>query len=138
MMKAEFEKIAGYEVSNEDYFEIIEPMYMATNLTKEDFVKTVSKKRFALKPIKKIVKEMRKAAQELKETAGHYTDYELKDKLDALIEEYMERKGYIVAGIKTAGFMVNTEQTMSHCYYPASVSIYGFKTFKNIEVIELS
>lgn len=29
MMKHEFEKIAGYEVTNEDYNNIIEPMYMA-------------------------------------------------------------------------------------------------------------
>lgn len=48
MMKHEFERIAGYEVSAEDYNNIIEPMYMATNLSKEDFVKTISKKRFAV------------------------------------------------------------------------------------------
>ena len=46
MMKHEFEQIAGYEVSWEDYNNIIEPMYMATNLSKEEFVKTLSKKRF--------------------------------------------------------------------------------------------
>lgn len=38
MMKSEFEKLAGYEVSNSDYIEIIEPMYMATNLSKEEFI----------------------------------------------------------------------------------------------------
>lgn len=48
MMKHEFEQIAGYEVSWEDYNNIIEPMYMATNLSKEEFVKTLSKKRFAV------------------------------------------------------------------------------------------
>ena len=48
MMKHEFEEIAGYEVSREDYDNIIEPMYMATNLTKQEFVKTISKKRFAV------------------------------------------------------------------------------------------
>lgn len=46
MMKHEFETLAGYEVSREDYDNIIEPMYMATNLSKQDFVKTISKKRF--------------------------------------------------------------------------------------------
>ncbi len=57
MMKYEFETLAGYEVSTEDYNNIIEPMYMATNLSKEEFVKTVSKKRFALvrKPEEKAV-----------------------------------------------------------------------------------
>lgn len=38
MMKHEFERLAGYEVSAEDYNNIIEPMYMATDLSKEDFV----------------------------------------------------------------------------------------------------
>lgn len=46
MMKFEFEQIAGYEVSNEDYDNIIEPMYMATNLSKYEFVKVVDRKRF--------------------------------------------------------------------------------------------
>lgn len=50
MMKREFEEIAGYEVSNEDYYEIIEPMYMALNLSKSEFVKCMDKKRFAQKP----------------------------------------------------------------------------------------
>lgn len=48
MMKHEFEEIAGYEVTTEDYNNIIEPMYMATNLTKQEFVKTINKKRFAV------------------------------------------------------------------------------------------
>ena len=48
MMKHEFESLAGYEVSREDYDSIIEPMYLATNLTKEEFVKVIDKKRFAI------------------------------------------------------------------------------------------
>ena len=48
MMKHEFEALAGYEVSWEDYNNIIEPMYMATNLPKDEFVKTLNKKRFAV------------------------------------------------------------------------------------------
>lgn len=49
MTKSEFEKLAGYEVSNSDYVEVIEPMYMATNLSKEEFIEVIDKKRFALK-----------------------------------------------------------------------------------------
>lgn len=138
MMKYEFEALAGYEVSDADYNNIIEPMYMATNLSKQDFVQTINKKRFALKPISKIVKEMKKVAQGLKDTCDHYTDYEAKARLEALVDEYMERKGYVIAGVKTAGYMFNDEMTMQKCYYPKSVSIYGFKTYKNIEVIELA
>lgn len=59
MMKQEFEKIAGYEVTDADYNNIIEPMYMATNLSKEDFVKTINKKAFAGKvEHKKNIKKM--------------------------------------------------------------------------------
>lgn len=137
MMKQEFEALAGYEVSMDDYNNIIEPMYMATNLSKEEFVKTISKKRFALKPISKIVKEMKQVAQGLQETCDHYIDFEAKERLEALVDEYMERKGYIIAGVKTAGYMFNDVMTMQKCYYPKSVSIYGFKTYKTIEVIEL-
>lgn len=47
MMHEEFERIAGYEVTNEDYNEIIEPMYMALpNISKYEFVKMIDKKRF--------------------------------------------------------------------------------------------
>lgn len=49
MMKSEFEAIAGYKVSHKDYYDIIEPMYMATNLDKYEFVETINKKRFKVK-----------------------------------------------------------------------------------------
>ena len=52
MMKFEFEEIAGYKVTDEDYNNIIEPMYMATNLSKQDFVKTLNRKQFEVKPVK--------------------------------------------------------------------------------------
>lgn len=60
MMHHEFEQIAGYEVSYEDYTNIIEPMYMATNLSKQDFVKTINRKAFEKKPEPvEIIKYMR-------------------------------------------------------------------------------
>ena len=41
----------GYEEgSNEDYDKVIEPMYMALNMSKAEFVKCLDKKRFAKKP----------------------------------------------------------------------------------------
>lgn len=52
MMKHEFERIAGYSVSWEDYNNIIEPMYNATTLDKSDFVKLLDRKRFEVKPEK--------------------------------------------------------------------------------------
>ena len=48
MMYQEFENIAGYEVSYDDYTNIIEPMYMATNLSKQEFVKCLDRKQFDL------------------------------------------------------------------------------------------
>jgi hypothetical protein len=61
MMKHEFERIAGYKVTVEDYENIIEPMYMATNLSKEDFAKTLNKKFFTdrLPKTPKNIKRMR-------------------------------------------------------------------------------
>ena len=135
MMKHEFEELAGYEVSTEDYDKIIEPMYMATNLTKQEFVQTINKKRFALKPLKKIVKEMRECAASLKETCTHYTDFETKDRLEALINEYIGRK-YNIAGVKYASYGISEEMLWT-CYYPVSVEIFGTKGWQTIETIRL-
>lgn len=128
MMKYEFEQIAGYEVSDKDYNEIIEPMYMATNLDKQEFVKTLDKKRFALKPLKKIEKEMKQIAKHLNETCNHYTDYEAKDKLNELAQEITERIG-------AKGYFINETMRWT-CYYPTSVYIYGcdYETVRTIKL----
>lgn len=133
MMKHEFEALAGYEVSTEDYNNIIEPMYMALpgTITKSEFVKMVNKKRFALKPLKTMVKEMKKLAAELKETCTHYTDYDKQDKLMDIANEYVSRK---YAGIATYNFH---EEMLFTCYYPQSIEIFDIKTYKTIESIEL-
>lgn len=91
MMKYEFEELAGYEVSWEDYTNIIEPMYMAVSLPKQEFVKVLDRKRFALPTKKKMVSKMRRLAEHLKETCGHYTDYEAKGELEKLATEYAKR-----------------------------------------------
>lgn len=41
MMRDEFEKLANLKISYEDYTNIIEPMYTATNMAKLDFVKFI-------------------------------------------------------------------------------------------------
>lgn len=59
MMKAEFERIAGYKVSEETYAKVIEPMYLATDLSKKDFVKILNRKALEVKEIRKpCVKKM--------------------------------------------------------------------------------
>lgn len=91
MMKHEFEKIAGYEVSDPDYYNIIEPMYMAVELSKEDFVKLLDKKRFALPTKKQMQNQMKKIAEHLRETCEHYTDYKAQLELEKLAREYARR-----------------------------------------------
>ena len=129
MMKHEFEALAGYEVTYEDYSKIIEPMYMATDLSKEEFVKVVSKSRFALKPLAKIERMMKKIAAHLEETCNHYTDYEAKDELEKNIVEYMQRIG-------ATNYWISEEMRFS-CYYPTKVTFYGkeYGTMKKIQLI---
>lgn len=52
MQKHEFEKIARIEVTDEVYATVIEPMYLAINLSKEDFIKVLNLKSLATEKIK--------------------------------------------------------------------------------------
>lgn len=133
MMYSEFEALAGYEVRYEDYTNIIEPMYMASNLSKEEFVKCINMKRFALRPLDELEREMRKIAQGLKETCTHYTDYEAEEQLLKLVDEYIDRKG--LKGI--AGYTIEYNQIFS-CYYPKKIIIYSNKSYKTFEEISVA
>ena len=128
MMKHEFEALAGYEVSVSDYDNIIEPMYMATDLNKAEFVKVICKERFALKNREELIQEMKKIAEHLKQTCDNFTDYEAEEKLKELAEEYKERFGPY-----KGGFLLNSRYTLEHlgecrgCSYPAELEIYNSK-----------
>ena len=93
MMQKEFEKLAGYEVTCDDYRDYIEPMYMALpdSVTKQDFVRMIDKKRFALPTRQAMVKEMKKIAKFLFENCGLRSYYEEKQKLDKLAKAYAKR-----------------------------------------------
>lgn len=91
MMKHEFEQIAGYEVTMEDYNKIIEPMYMATNLSKEEFVKVIDKKRFALPTKEQMVREMRKIAKNIFEHCGQRCFSDEEQEIRSLARKYAER-----------------------------------------------
>ena len=134
MMQQEFEQLAGYEVSYEDYVDIIEPMYMAVDLSKSEFVQCINKKRFALPSLKSIISKMQQCAESLYESCTHYTDWDTKEKLNGLIEEYIQRRFGSLSNTITYG--INEKQRQS-CYYPVSVDIYDAKTYKNIERIDL-
>lgn len=52
MQKHEFEKVAKIKVTDEVYTTVIEPMYLAINLSKEDFIKVLNLKALATKKVK--------------------------------------------------------------------------------------
>lgn len=92
MMHEEFERIAGYEVEYRTYKEIIEPMYMATELSKKEFVKLLDKKAFALPTAQELCRKMKKKAQEIFEKCGHVNTFDEEEELDRLAKEYAKRK----------------------------------------------
>ncbi len=94
MMWKEFERIAGYEVSREDYDNYIEPMYMAVGdgVTKAEFVKMVNKERFALPTPAYLLRQVRKEARHLATICGITTDYKSEERMHQKAHEYMERK----------------------------------------------
>lgn len=136
MMQHEFEKLAGYEVSYSDYTNIIEPMYMACDLDKSDFVKCINRKRFELEPLDKIHKRMIKLAYQIKDTCTHYTDYEAYDQIEALAESYKNR-------LQAFNYQIVTEELLyngcyhSTCYYPTKVIIYD-KNYRTIRELDLA
>lgn len=132
MLKREFERLAGYEVSNEDYVEIIEPMYMATEMSKEDFVKCISKKRFALKPRTKYIEEMRALAKYYKENCYRIFLGDIRDRLDNLTNEYIKR----YYG-NDAGYHYNNKERYA-AYYPSEIMIYSTIDYKTWEKINLT
>ena len=135
MMQYEFESLAGYKVSYEDYVNILEPMYMATDLPKDEFVKCINKKRFALPSLESIIKNMQQCAESLYESCTHYTDWDEKEKLNHFIEEYIQRRFGEYSKNMTYG--INEKERFT-CYYPVSVDIYSDRdSFKRVERIQL-
>ena len=122
MMWEEFEKIAGYEVSYEDYTNIIEPMYNAVNLTKSEFVKTLNRKAFDLKYKKQeMIKEMKAICEERKANAEHFTNYESENKLYDLAHKYAET----FHRFSTPEIAREKTYKTFGCSYPAELIIYG-------------
>ena len=93
MMWKEFEELAGYEVSYETYNNVIEPMYNALpeSITKQQFVKMLDKKQFALPTKAQMLKEMKKIANFIFENCGVRSYYEEEDALDSLARAYAKR-----------------------------------------------
>ena len=92
-MKYEFEKLAGYEVTTRDYLDIIEPMYMATDLDKLEFVKCLDRTRFDKQiRLSKFIKSAKKYAESLKKCCGKWVDVHSEEHLKGELEMYAQEK----------------------------------------------
>ena len=142
MMQHEFETLAGYKVSSVDYKNIIEPMYMALpdRIGKEEFVKMIDKKYFALPSKETMIRKMKLYARSIKEDCEHSSMNELRDKLDRLAKQYAK----IIHGLdwvndfKAYAFF-NVEFTgpnMRGCSYPVELVI-GHEDLGEMERIKL-
>ena len=143
MMHEEFEKIAGYEVRYEDYKNIIEPMYMALpNVSKQEFVKMIDKKRFALPTQKQMLREIRAIAEHLYDICGHSTDHEAEEDLLKKLREYAKRVYGIdwANDIKVYAYTVREyefPELQRGCTYPKTAIIgYGDRELERIDLVK--
>lgn len=129
MMKHEFEELAGYEVTWDDYNNIIEPMYMAVNMDKADFVKVISKERFALPTKEQMIRQMRKIAKHIYEHCGERCFYDEEQELEKLVRAYVRRfHGLNLDDIHDWYWIVTDKGYCGHrfswgCSFPAKVQI---------------
>lgn len=122
MMKHEFEALAGYNVTDEDYTNIIEPMYMAVKLDKAEFVKCVDRKRFEVKvkTERQYINEIKKIAQFLYENCGRKSYWEEKEQIVTITRKMEKQFGYIV--IINNGY--EYEEVQRGCTYPKELIFY--------------
>lgn len=93
MMHEEFERLAGYEVTYDDYVNIIEPMYLATNLNKAEFIKCLDRKRFSKQyKLDSMKREIKKLASIIFEGCGIRNYHEEENRMEKLAKEYAELK----------------------------------------------
>lgn len=141
MMKHEFEALAGYEVSTADYDNIIEPMYMATNLSKADFVQTINRKRFEVKKVteRQLVNMLKKDAQHLADICGHCLDYEAEKRMEANARQIAKMHGYDFNDFGSSYFFEKEYEypNMRGCSFPKTLVIYiSGKEVKRINLVK--
>lgn len=123
-MHHEFEQLAGYEVSYETYVNVIEPMYNATNLTKQDFVKCLNKKAFALPTRAEMKKEMRKIANKVFENCGLKSFIEEFDEVQRIADSYAKQfYGLCSFALVCRGYAYCGIRQDRGCTYPETVVI---------------
>lgn len=103
MMYQEFMEIAGYKVSVEDYENIIEPMYMATKLSKQEFVKVIDRKRFEVveKTERQYINEIKKIAKVMYEKCGHVETIEEETEIYNILREMSRKFSAVYEPMKT-------------------------------------
>lgn len=143
MMREEFEALAGYEVSPKDYNEILEPMYMALpdSITKQEFVKMIDRKRFALPTRKQIVNQMKKIAAYCAENCEHHSCWKEEQELEKIAHEYARRfYGLDWAGDMKVFAFFNREYAYPEigrgCTYPKELVVgWGEREYERITLI---
>lgn len=142
MMWSEFEELAGYEVSYETYSKVIEPMYMALpgNITKQQFVKMLDKKAFALPTKRQVVNQMKKIANHLYEICGHYEDFEAKREIERIAKEYAKRFYGLNWGNDSKAYVFFNHgyeyDNMRGCSYPRELVIgKGYTEYERITLV---
>lgn len=131
MFKEEFEKLAGCKVSRLDYFRIIEPMYMATKLTKEEFIKVINVKEFETTPEKEELEKIRLYAEEYRNNVKKDGKFFITEEFNNMVEEFA-RKFY-----DSNKIWIGAEHDILGCMYPCEFQIMNEKTNRVIKTFKL-
>lgn len=129
MMYDEFLKIANVtmdEVTLETYVEVIEPMYMASNLNKNYFVKTLNIKHITnmFDSPKGIINKILEVVKELKNVDSDASANNLNCKFIELAKKYCELKDFKYDGARFDYF--SKDYIIANGFY----AVYGNETIK--------
>lgn len=124
MLKEEFEKISGIEVSDYNYKNIVEPMYMAVNLDKKDFIKLLNLKALAEKSGRKNLKylydKFMKKAKEYNKKCFYCCDYNIENDIEDImltIRNRYDKDYYFEKIMKNGVFYYESLVINGHRYY---------------------
>lgn len=121
MMHEEFEKMVSYRVSYKVYHEIIEPMYEATDLSKQEFASVVNFRDYHKKQESRCVEQMRQIASVLRDSNFQLASYV--SRLDSLLDSLQDIRGYDNEHLYPNATYV--WKVHGNHPYPAEVDLYG-------------
>ena len=129
MMKYEFEQLAGYEVTDETYSKVIEPMYMSVDCDKLEFVKMLDKKYFALPTRAECLEQLKAKAREIYDICGHDVTHKQEDELHDMALEFCRRFHNAIPFLHYAKKL--------GCSYVTSIEIYSEVHMVTVDTITL-